>query len=252
MLEVLRLGWSFWRVITRAFVYIAMGMLRSKRCECWAWRSKTKLSPLLLCYRYTNFPYLLIIDKFALSIIQIHCIIDIQCSSFFCIPLLCWCEWRSVWTCDLCLFLVMNTTTHSLLELIHGRAGHSPWRCRRWCHGLRFSPSQVELVPATASGSTTSNGIGAFLFVLGAVGSVHFTGLGRCTCLSKILLMRCELSGWTDFLDVLATKSESGACVVICVARILLSSTFSYESYLRYHMKGRLCLVPVLSCAELY
>ena len=92
----------------------------------------------------------------------------------------------------------------------------------------------------------------ARFFALGAIESVHFTCLGGCMRLHEILIARCDSSGWADFLDELAIKYESDACAVFCVARMLHSSSFSYERYLRYHMRGGLCLVPISLLAQLY
>ena len=125
MLDVLHLGWSFWRVITRAVRLHCDGYVMQQEIWVLGLKIKDKTEPSFA---------MLQIHKFSLFIIQ--------CSSFFSIPLLCWCEWRSIWTWDLCLFLVMNTTTLSLHELVHGCAGHSPWCRRRFC----FSPNQGEPV----------------------------------------------------------------------------------------------------------
>jgi hypothetical protein len=71
-----------------------------------------------------------------------------------------------------------------------------------------------------------------------------FTGLGGCPRLPRIWFARCDSSGWDRFV----IESGRGAYAVFCVACMLvLSSGFSYERYLRYHMRGRLCLVPVSS-----
>ena len=102
MLDVLHLEWSFWRVITRAVHLHCDGYVMQQDMWVLGLKIKDKTEPSFA---------MLQIHKISLS--------TIQCSSFFSIPLLCWCEWRSIWTWDLCLFLVMNSTTLNLLGLIY-------------------------------------------------------------------------------------------------------------------------------------